>query len=185
MLGFLGFIGSMMFMSIRADNSDNPCAHLDVLQLDRKIKAGEIKQLIVREFDVIAVDRANNCKYHTRLVDDSMRRELLADANEVVDGHPRIDSVTEKKEGPLPAPIALGTGLGFIVLMVFHFATILLMMALMPFYIVLAVKNERLDQTMRIVWIVLFCTVGMFANPVYWYLQIWRKPKGLQQPIHT
>jgi hypothetical protein len=178
MVGFVGFIGSMMFLSIWAENRrSNVCQYLDVLKLDRKIRAGEIKQLIVREFDVIAVDRTDNCRYQTRIVDDSMRQELLADANEVVDGHPRVDQVTEEKEPPIPAPIVFGNGMGFIVLMLFHSATMLLMLALMPFYILLAVKNERLDQTMRIVWIVLFCTVGMFANPVYWYLEIWRKPK--------
>ena len=56
-----------------------------------------------------------------------------------------------------------------------HMLTILLMMALLPVYIILAVKDERHDQTMRIVWVVLFCTVNMFAMPVYWYLYVWRK----------
>jgi hypothetical protein len=47
---------------------------------------------------------------------------------------------------------------------------------LMPLYIILAVKNESLDQTMRIVWIVLFATMGVAVNPVYWYLYVWRQP---------
>jgi hypothetical protein len=169
----------MMFLSIRAENHRNAaCAYLDVLQLDRKIKAGEIKQLIVREFEIVAIDRAGDCKYTTRVVDDSVRGELLTDANEVVDGHTRVDLVTkEANESPVPPPIAIGTGLGFMVLMVVHLGTILLMIALMPFYIVLAVNNPRLEQTMRIVWVVLLCTVGLIANPVYWYLYVWRKPK--------
>jgi hypothetical protein len=54
-------------------------------------------------------------------------------------------------------------------------STILLMTAQMPFYIVLAVKNVHLEQTMRIVWIVLFALVSLFACLVYWYLYIWRK----------
>src|SRR5260370_7668939 len=61
--------------------------------------------------------------------------------------------------------------------MVLHLSTILLMMAQMPFYIVLAVKNDRLDQTKKIIWVVLFAVVAMFATPVYWYLHIWRVPK--------
>jgi len=61
--------------------------------------------------------------------------------------------------------------------MVLHLGTILLMMAQMPFYIVLAVKNDRLDQTKKIIWVVLFAVVAMFATPVYWYLHIWRAPK--------
>ena len=175
---FFGIIVTTVILSERArDRNLNTCARIDVLQLDRKIRAGEIKQLTVRQFDVIASDRAQNCNYQTWIRDDSTRKELLADANEVVDGHPRVDLVIYEKERPLPLPIALGTGVGFLALMIVHFATILVMMALMPFYIVLAVKNEQLDQSMRIIWIVLFCLVGLFANPVYWYLQVWRKPK--------
>jgi hypothetical protein len=60
--------------------------------------------------------------------------------------------------------------------MVAHLGTMFLMMALMPLYIIFAVKNEGLDQTMRIVWVVLACTVGVFADPVYWYQHIWRTP---------
>jgi hypothetical protein len=47
-------------------------------------------------------------------------------------------------------------------------------MGLIPFYIVLVVKSDRLDETMRIVWVVLICMLGMFAMPVYWYLYVWR-----------
>jgi hypothetical protein len=56
------------------------------------------------------------------------------------------------------------------------------MFVLMPLYIILAIKNERLDQTMRIVWVVLACTVGMFADPVYWYLYVWRTPAAIPPP---
>ena len=50
------------------------------------------------------------------------------------------------------------------------------MLLLMPFYIILAVKNDRIDQTTRIIWIVLLCTLTIFVAPVYWFLYIWRKP---------
>src|SRR5215813_2046724 len=139
----------------------------------------------MREFDVIANDRSRNCNYQTWIRDDSTRKELLADANEFVDGHPRVDLITYEKERPLPVPIALGTGVGFMALMIIHFATILLMMTLMPFYIILAVKNEQLDQTTRIVWIVLICMIGFFAHPAYWYLQVWRKPKRRDDSVNT
>jgi hypothetical protein len=183
---FFAIIGAMILFTSLAENRDhNICARLDVLQLDRKIKAGEIKQLTVRQFDVIAGDRTGNCNYQTRITDDSTQRELLADANELVDGHPRVDQVMEEKEGPVPPPLAIGTGLGFIALMVVHLGTIFLMMALMPFYIILAVKNERLDQTGRIIWVVLLCTVGILANPVYWYLYVWRKAKSTESETWT
>ena len=69
---------------------------------------------------------------------------------------------------------------------VLHLFTILMMFALMPFYIILAIKNERFDQTMRIVWVVLACTMGMLADPVYWYLYVWRTPTvSPQQPVQV
>jgi hypothetical protein len=180
---FFGIVVTTVVLSERArDRNLNTCARIDVLQLDRKIRAGEIKQLTVRQFDVISSDRAGNCKYQTWIREDSTRKELLAEANEVADGHPRVDLITYEKERPLPLPIALGTGVGFIALMVVHFATIIVMMAVLPFYIVLAVKNEQMDQNMRIVWIVLFCMIGFLANPVYWYLHVWRKPKRRDDP---
>lgn len=66
-------------------------------------------------------------------------------------------------------------GVGFLLVFVIHIFTILLSLALTVFYIVHAVKNTRLDPNMRIVWIVLFFFGGMFAEPVYWYLEIWRE----------
>ena len=49
-------------------------------------------------------------------------------------------------------------------------------MGLMPLYIILVVKSGRLDETMRIIWVVLICMLGFFAMPVFWYLYIWREP---------
>jgi len=53
--------------------------------------------------------------------------------------------------------------------------SIVIMMALLPLYIILAVKNKGLDETTRIVWVVLLATMGMLVNPVYWYLYVWKK----------
>mgnify|MGYP001264997954 CR=1 FL=1 len=64
---------------------------------------------------------------------------------------------------------------GFLLIFVIHFFTILLSLALTIFYIIHAVKNTRLDPNMRIVWIVLFFFGGIIAEPIYWYLEIWRE----------
>lgn len=80
-----------------------------------------------------------------------------------------------------PQPI-LGTL--FPVVMVVHLLTILLTFALTVFYIIHAVKNERLEGNMRIVWIVLFFFGGMIAHPIYWYLEIWRERAGTRVPGH-
>ncbi|HEY3103212.1 MAG TPA: hypothetical protein VGJ69_06445 [Pyrinomonadaceae bacterium] len=172
---FIGSIFSMfLFLPFAEGGSKNTCGRLDVLQLDKKIRDGQVKELVVRSNEIIAKDRAGTCEYETWVSEDSTRQQILSDARETVDGRPRVESIDENTGQRDTAPFFVPLGFG--VLMIFHLLTMLLIMGLMPFYIILAVKNDRLDQTMRIVWVVLACTVGMFANIVYWYLYIWRKP---------
>lgn len=66
-------------------------------------------------------------------------------------------------------------GGAFVLLFLVHMITIFLTLALTVFYIVHAVKNTKLDSNMRIIWIVLFFFGGMIAEPIYWYLQIWKQ----------
>lgn len=172
---FVGSIFSMvLFLPFAENRSTATCGTLDVLQLDRKIKAGEIRELSIRSDQIIAKDRTGSCTYETRVTDETTRRAIVNSARELVDGRPRVEVIDENNSPDEPFFVPIGFGL----LMIAHMATMLLIMGLMPLYIVLAVKNERLDQTMRIVWVVLACTVGMFANIVYWYQHIWRRPTG-------
>ena len=158
-----------------AERAKASCGRLDVLQLDRKIRAGQIKELTIRSDEMVARDRVGTCTYLTTVSEDTIRQEILTGAREIVDGRPRVEVINENTSEPAAPFFA---PLGFGALMLAHMLTIFLTMALMPLYIILAVKNERLDQTMRIVWVVLACTVGMFANIVYWYQHIWRRPTG-------
>jgi len=168
------FFSIFLIVAFTESRSTTSCGTLDVLQLDRKIKESQIKELIIRSDKIIARDRNGACDYETWVSNDSTREEIISDAREIVNGQPRVEKIDENTSQNESAPFFFPIGFG--VLMIFHMLTMLLMMGLLPFYIVLAVKNERLDQTMRIVWVVLACTVGMFADIVYWYLYIWRKP---------
>ena len=146
---------------------------IDLIQLERKIQNGELKQLTVRPREFIAIDRMDNREYHTEVMNESSRSEVLAKAQEHdANGQPRVARIEEKTDEPLSPEFPIG------ILAVFgaHILTIFLIMGLTPLYIVLAVKSDRLDQTMRIIWVVLFCMLGFFAMPVYWYLYIWREP---------
>ena len=148
------------------------CGDLDLIQLDRKIKSGEVAQLTVTSTDVVATDRTGKCEYHTYVSNESSREEILRGAREVdVNGKQRIPRIEENTSQPALSPLF---PIGFVVLFGAHMITILLTIVLMPLYIIVAVKNDRLDQTMRIIWVVLICMMGMFAMPVYWYLYIWR-----------
>ena len=143
---------------------------IDLIQLDRKIRNSEIKELTIADSEVIAVDR-DNITYRTYVSSESTKEEIKNEARELdASGRPRVDKVDEAV-GQTPSPFI---GIGFAGLVVAHMFTILLMLGLMPFYILLVVKSTRLDETMRIVWVVLICLLGMFAMPVYWYLYIWR-----------
>ena len=175
MVLFFSIVISVVFA---AERNRNPCGEIDVLQLDRKIRNGEIKKLSIGRGEIIAFN-TNGCKYQVFSRSDNSREELLRDARETVNGSPRVKEIDENPPPPedLPHPFRAMVPLGFMVLMVLHMGTVLLMMAQMPFYIVLAVQNVHLEQTMRIVWIVLFAAVSILASPVYWYLHIWRKPK--------
>jgi ATP-dependent Zn protease len=173
-LVIFSFVLTTLFANNRADRNSRD---IDVIQLDRKIRNGEIKELTITGNDVIAVDRASSVEYRTYVGSESTREEILKDAREQDEnGRPRVDKIEEKNNQP-PAELL---GVGFAGLFAAHFITIFLMMGLMPLYIILVVKSVRLDQTMRIVWVVLICMLGMFAMPVYWYLYVWRNgpPSG-------
>ena len=174
---FIGSIFSMfLLIPFASESRSKPgCGDLDLIQLDRKIRAGQIKQLTVHEDEILALDNAGECEYRVSVNNESTRKEILTLAREPVDGRPRVATVQEETSR---SPVSPLFPVGFVVLFAAHFLTILLMTALMPLYIILAVKDERHDQTMRIIWVVLFCTIGMFAMPVYWYLYIWRSAPG-------
>ena len=147
---------------------------IDLIQLDRKIRNGEIKELTISGSDVIAADRVSNVEYHAYFSSESTREEIIKEARELDEnGQPHVSRIEEKPYPTHAAPTALFP-IGFIGLFAAHMITILLIIGLMPLYIVLVVKNRQLDETMRIVWVVLICMLGMLAMPVYWYLYIWR-----------
>jgi ATP-dependent Zn protease len=148
MVLFFLVIFSFVLMAPFANNrADRNSKDIDVIQLDRKIRNGEIKELTITENDVIAVDRASSVKYRTYVGSESTREEILKDAREQDEnGRPRVDKIEEKNNQP-PAELL---GVGFVGLFAAHFITIFLMMGLMPLYIILVVKSVRLDQTMKL-----------------------------------
>jgi hypothetical protein len=83
------------------------------------------------------------------------------------------------------APGSLLFPLGFIGFFAVHMVTILGTLALTVFYIIRVFKTERLDQNMKIMWMLLLFFLGMVAQPVFWYLYIWRDSPALtnQPPV--
>ena len=171
---FLISIFSGMFLSILFGEPSQQSSRLDLIQLERKIQSGEIKELKVFPREIRATDRYGR-HFETSVDNETTREEIISQARELDSNQrPRVEKIEENASEP---QVNLIFPVGFMLVFVLHMFTILLSFLLMPLYIILAVKNERLDQTLRIVWVVLACTVGMFSNPVYWYLYIWRTPK--------
>lgn len=59
-------------------------------------------------------------------------------------------------------------------MMAMHCLTIAGTLALMVVYVISVVNNPKLDQTLRIVWILLVLFFSMLALPPYWFLYVWR-----------
>jgi hypothetical protein len=172
-LFFVGIFSIIMVGSwASARDSTRSCGNTDMLELDQKIKDGRIKQLTLRENEIVALDRLGNCQYRVSAGNESSREVILKDAREIVDGRPRVEKIDESTSEP-EVPLAFPAGI--MLLFGAHFLTIILVMGLMPLYVILAVKDERHDQTIRIIWVVLMCMVGMFAMPIYWFLYVWRE----------
>jgi hypothetical protein len=155
------------------NRSTRDCGDVDLIQLNRKIKNGELSELKVRLSEIIAIDRAGKCEYRSYVTNESSKNEILQSAREHdTNGVQRVPTI----EGDTAQPSLGLFRIGFVALFAVHGITILLMLALLPLYVVLAVRNESPDQNTKIIWVVLICTMGMFAMPVYWYLHVWRQP---------
>jgi ATP-dependent Zn protease len=176
---FSGFLfGAFLSQHQRPNRTD-----LDLIQLEKKIQNGEIKELRITSTRIEAIDRSNR-SFETYVNNDSTREEIIRQARQLDSNqHPRVDKIVDENSSEPPlSPIF---PIGFVLFFVCHMLTILLMFVLMPLYIILAVKDERHDQTTRIIWVVLLATVGMLANPVYWYLYVWRKAEPLADPLSS
>lgn len=56
-----------------------------------------------------------------------------------------------------------------------HLLTMLVVMALMVFYIVNVFRNNRVENDKKALWAVVLFMGGMIAMPIYWYLYIWKE----------
>lgn len=59
--------------------------------------------------------------------------------------------------------------------MIFHFGTMLLIAALVTFYIVHVFKSSALLGQKQALWAVVLLLGTVIAMPVYWYLYVWRE----------
>jgi hypothetical protein len=87
--------------------------------------------------------------------------------------------------GPSSAPGGPGSILipfGFMAFFGLHILTVFELLVLKVFYIVHAARAEYLDQNMKLIWILLFVFATIIAEPIFWYLYIWREPARANSP---
>jgi len=174
-LFFVMIFGFMFLIPFAQRRSGPELQNIDLIQLEQKIKNGEVARLLITRGEITATDRVGGAQFHASVSNERTKAEIIRLAREIdANGKPRVDKI-EENEGPERCTPTI-VPVGFMGFFAVHMFTILLMMALMVFYIIHVVKTDRLDQNMRIIWVVLMCTMAMFAAPVYWYLYIWREP---------
>jgi len=63
-----------------------------------------------------------------------------------------------------------------------HLLTMLIVMALMVFYIVDVFRNNQVEKDKKVLWAVVLFMGNMIAMPVYWYLYIWKATPATVAP---
>jgi hypothetical protein len=79
------------------------------------------------------------------------------------------------------SPASIFFPVGFMAIFVLHMLTVMGTLALTVFYIIRVFKTEQLDQNLKIMWMLLLFFMGMMAQPVFWYLYIWRDAPDLSK----
>ena len=64
----------------------------------------------------------------------------------------------------------------FSIVMVAHLGTMLIIMALLVFYIVHVFKNPALTGDRRTLWAVVLFMGSIIAMPIYWFYYVWHEP---------
>lgn len=54
----------------------------------------------------------------------------------------------------------------------------ILSLGLLVFFIMHLVRNNTIDTTERIIWVLVFLFAGLVGYPIYWYMRIWKDDKG-------
>jgi len=165
-------IGGAAFFFLQETRSTSNREDIDLIQLEQKIKNGEISELTIKPGEIVACDRGCQCEYHTNITNRMTRVEIIRQAREVDEnGAPRVAKITEQTAQP---PFSPAIPIGVAVLFGGQMLTALLTLGLLVLFIFLAMNNQRLDQTTRIVWIILICLLSHYTMPIYWFIYIWR-----------
>ncbi|HYV25123.1 MAG TPA: ATP-dependent zinc metalloprotease FtsH [Pyrinomonadaceae bacterium] len=89
--------GALLIYKLVNPGSKNT-ANIDLTQLDEKIKAGQLKELVVKQTETVAIDsNTPNVEYHVQLTNEQTKNDLLKAARELnAEGKPRVPKVSDE-----------------------------------------------------------------------------------------
>ncbi len=64
--------------------------------------------------------------------------------------------------------------LAMLIILPIHMLTVFGSIALSIFYIVNVFRNNRVKKDQQVLWVVMLIMFGMIAEPIYWYMYIWK-----------
>ncbi len=93
--------GALLIYKLVNPDSKNT-ENIDLTQLDQKIKNKELKSLIVKQTETVAVDKQTGKEYHIALTNEPAKNDLLKAARaDGPDGKPLVDNVQEEGSSSL------------------------------------------------------------------------------------
>ncbi len=94
--------GALLIYKLVNPGSKNT-ANIDLTQLDQKIKNKELKQLVVKQTETVAIDKnPPNVEYHVQLTNEQTKNDILKAARELdSNGKPLVENVQEEGSSSL------------------------------------------------------------------------------------
>ena len=92
--------GALLIYKLVNPGSKNT-ANIDLVQLNEKIKTGQLKELVVKQNETVAIDNNGpNVEYHVQLTNEQTKNDILKAAWELgSDDKPRVPKVSDESGG--------------------------------------------------------------------------------------
>jgi cell division protease FtsH len=87
--------GALLIYKLVNPGSKNT-ENIDLVQLDKRIVDGQVKQLTIKQNEAVAIDRDTGKEYHVQLTNETAKNDLLKEGRELVNGKSRVDKVEDE-----------------------------------------------------------------------------------------
>ncbi len=87
--------GALLIYKLVNPGSKNT-ENIDLTALYQKIDNNELKQVIVKQTETVAIDNNSGKEYHIQLTNETAKNDLIKEAKEVVNGKSRVPKVEEE-----------------------------------------------------------------------------------------